>query len=300
MKASKYLANGFLCFLLIQLVSLPVTAQDNQLQLKVVTSSEGSLYANFTLIMGETDMVLVDAPFTRSDAHRLVAEILETGKNLKYLYVTHDHPDHFFSMEVITQAFPDVEVISDAQVVDDIWRSIPLKIKRWGPMLGDNGPRYPVAPTALEGNSFTLEGHEIQVLGPMQGDHHHATALYVPSLKALIAGDLVFHGIHLWLGESLAPNYQAWLDSMDLMIALEPEIVVAGHKIPSLEDDPSSLAFTRQYLVDFSRLAKQVNSSEQLIAQIRALYPNVIDVLDNFILVNSVQVAVGEMPPWEE
>ena len=300
MKASKYLANGFLCFLLIQLVSLPVTAQDNQLQLKVVTSSEGSLYANFTLIMGETDMVLVDAPFTRSDAHRLVAEILETGKNLKYLYVTHDHPDHFFSMEVITQAFPDVEVISDAQVVDDIWRSIPLKIKRWGPMLADNGPRYPVAPTALDGNSFTLEGHEIQVLGPMQGDHHHATALYVPSLKALIAGDLVFHGIHLWLGESLAPNYQAWLDSMDLMIALEPEIVVAGHKIPHLEDDPSSLAFTRQYLVDFSRLAKQVNSSEQLIAQIRALYPNVIDVLDNFILVNSAQVAVGEMPPWEE
>lgn len=300
MKASNLLTKIILFFLLTQLFSVCATAQESPLQLKVVTSSEGSLYANFTLIMGETDMVLVDAPFTRSDAHRLVADILETGKNLKYLYVTHDHPDHFFSMEVITQAFPDVEVISDAQVVEDIWRSIPLKIKRWGPMLGDNGPRYPVAPIALEGNSFTLEGHEIQVLGPMQGDHHHATALYVPSLKALIAGDLVFHGIHLWLGESLEPNYQAWLDSMDLMIALEPEIVVAGHKIPSLEDDPSSLAFTRQYLLDFSRLAKEVDSSEQLIAQIRALYPNVIDVLDNFILVNSAQVAVGEMPPWEE
>lgn len=300
MKASNLLTKIILFFLLTQLFSVCATAQESPLQLKVVTSSEGSLYANFTLIMGETDMVLVDAPFTRSDAHRLVADILETGKNLKYLYVTHDHPDHFFSMEVITQAFPDVEVISDAQVVEDIWRSIPLKIKRWGPMLGDNGPRYPVAPIALEGNSFTLEGHEIQVLGPMQGDHHHATALYVPSLKALIAGDLVFHGIHLWLGESLEPNYQAWLDSMDLMIALEPEIVVAGHKIPSLEDDPSSLAFTRQYLLDFSRLAKEVDSSEQLIAQIRALYPDVIDVLDNFILVNSAQVAVGEMPPWEE
>jgi len=300
MKASNLLTKIIFFFLLTQLFSVCATAQESPLQLKVVTSSEGSLYANFTLIMGETDMVLVDAPFTRSDAHRLVADILETGKNLKYLYVTHDHPDHFFSMEVITQAFPDVEVISDAQVVEDIWRSIPLKIKRWGPMLGDNGPRYPVAPIALEGNSFTLEGHEIQVLGPMQGDHHHATALYVPSLKALIAGDLVFHGIHLWLGESLEPNYQAWLDSMDLMIALEPEIVVAGHKIPSLEDDPSSLAFTRQYLLDFSRLAKEVDSSEQLIAQIRALYPDVIDVLDNFILVNSAQVAVGEMPPWEE
>jgi glyoxylase-like metal-dependent hydrolase (beta-lactamase superfamily II) len=300
MRATNLPGIGLLIFILSPFFCLLASAQEAPLQLKVVTSSEGSLYANFTMIMGETDMVLVDAPFTRSDAHRLVAEILESGKNLKYLYVTHDHPDHFFSMEVITQAFPDVEVISAQQVVDDIWRSIPLKIKRWGPMLGDNGPRYPVAPTALEGNSFTLEGHEIQVLGPMQGDHHHATALYVPSLKALIAGDLVFHGIHLWLGESLAPNYLAWLDALDLMIDLEPEVVVAGHKIPHLEDDPSSLAFTRQYLVDFSRLAKEVDTSEELIAQVRALYPEVIDVLDNFILVNSAQVAVGEMPPWEE
>src|SRR5688500_10270096 len=100
------LAGFFVAITLAFSIVLPAAAQDAPLQLKVVTSSEGSLYANFTMIMGEKELVLVDAPFTRSDAHRLVAEILETGLELKYLYITHDHPDHFFSMEVIMQAFP--------------------------------------------------------------------------------------------------------------------------------------------------------------------------------------------------
>jgi glyoxylase-like metal-dependent hydrolase (beta-lactamase superfamily II) len=292
---------SLLSVLLIALVvSLPAAGQQAPLNLKVVTSSEGSLYANFTLIMGEKELVVVDAPFTRSDAHRLVAEILETGLELKYLYITHDHPDHFFSMEVLMQAFPNATVIAPPAVVADIWRSIPLKVKRWGPLLGNNGPEFPTAPIVWEGDSFELEGHEIQILGPMQGDHHNATALYVPSIKALIAGDLVFHGVHLWLGEMLPAQYPDWIESLDRMIALAPEIVVAGHKIPSWNDDASSLAFTREYLVEFSRLAKDAKSSEELITAVRARYPEVIDVLDNFILVNSAQVATGEVPPWEE
>jgi glyoxylase-like metal-dependent hydrolase (beta-lactamase superfamily II) len=290
-------------FLLVSLylsLCVHVHAQQEGLKLKVITSSEGSLYANFTLIMGEKDMVLVDAPFTMSDAHRLVADVLETGLNLKYIYVTHDHPDHFFSMEVLTQAFPNAQVISAQQVVDDIWASIPKKVLRWGPMLGPNGPRYPTAPTPLTTNSFSLEGHEIQVLGPMQGDHHHATALWIPSLEALIAGDLVFQDIHLWLGESLAPQYEAWEEALDSMSSLDPKIVVAGHKVPGTADDASALAFTKEYLHEFSLMAAESDTSEELIAAVRKRFPEVQDVLNDFILPNSAQVAVGEVLPWEE
>jgi glyoxylase-like metal-dependent hydrolase (beta-lactamase superfamily II) len=282
------------------LIAASANAQETPLELKVITSSAGSLYTNSSLITGEEDMVLVDAPFTRSDAHRLVADLLETGKNLKYIYVTHDHPDHFFSMEVITQAFPAAQVISAPQVVADIWASIPYKIERWGPMLGPNGPRYPTAPTAWEADYFELEGHRIEIIGPMQGDHRHATALYVPALNALITGDITFHGIHVWLGEHLAEQRAAWIETLDRLIALEPEIVVAGHKLPQLDDDPSSLVFTRDYIITFGRLAEQLETSEDLIAAMRAEYPELQDVIDDFILVNSAKVAVGEMPPWEE
>jgi glyoxylase-like metal-dependent hydrolase (beta-lactamase superfamily II) len=275
-------------------------AQSTGLILKVVTSNEANLYTNYSIIMGEKDAMLVDAPFTRSEAYRLAGALLETGKDLKYVYVTHDHPDHFFSKEVITDAFPDAKVIAAPAVVADIWRSIPFKIKRWSPMLGKNGPRYPTAPEVWDSPVIELEGHRIEIIGPMQGDHRNATALHVPSLRAVIAGDLVFHGIHPWLGEHGEAERGAWVDSLDRLIALEPEIVVAGHKRPGLNDDPAALTFTRQYIIDMGQAAKRSRSSAELIATMRAKYPDVEDVLDDFILVNSAQVAIGEVPPWEE
>lgn len=285
-----------LCLLLIS-IPLPAAAA---LSLKVITSNESSLHANFTLIMGEQDMVLVDAPFTNADAHRLVADMLETGKNLKYLYVSHDHPDHFWAMQVVLDAFPGAEVIAHRQVVADIWRSIPFKIARWSPMLGSNGPAYPTAPKALQQDWFELEGHRLEVLGPMQGDHHNATAVWIPALRALVAGDITFQGIHVWLGETLEPQRLAWVEKLKELEQLDPAIVVAGHKRPGLPDDSSSLAFTRDYILAFNREARAAADSQTLIARMRTLYPDVIDVLDNFILVNSAQVAVGETPPWEE
>jgi glyoxylase-like metal-dependent hydrolase (beta-lactamase superfamily II) len=281
-------------------VSAAAEQKPAPLQIKVIQASEPSLFSDSTMIMGEKEIVLVDPPFTRSDGLRLAADVLETGKTLKVIYITHDHPDHFFSVDVFTDLFPGVEVVTVPQVVDDIWRSYPLKFKRWGPMLGVNGPRHPVAVTALQGSSLMLEGQEIRVIGPMQGDHIHATALYVPSAQALICGDLCFNKIHLWLGEHNAAQYDDWLASIDKLMALKPKIVVAGHKLPGLPDDASALDFTRRYLLAFKAAAATSKTSDDLMKTIRQEFPDTRDVLDNFILVNSAKVATGEMPPWTE
>lgn len=270
------------------------------LELKVINTGEPSLYANLTLVLGEREAALIDAPFTRSDAHRVVADILESGRELKWIYVTHDHPDHFFSLEVITMAFPDARVISAPAVVQDIWASIPRKIERWGKLLGANGPRYPTAPEAFTEKHFELEGQRLEILGPMQGDHRNATAIWIPSIRALIAGDIVFHDVHVWLGETLPPQRRAWIEALDRLAQLKPEMVVAGHKRPGLADTPDSIAFTRGYIEFFDRAAAGAGSSEALIQTMRKQYPQVLDALNDFILVNSAKVGVGETPPWEE
>ena len=277
-----------------------LNAQEQTLTLKVITSSESSLYTNFTLVMGEKDAVLIDAPFTRSDAHRVVAEILDSGKELKYIYVTHDHPDHFFNVEVIAENFPGAEVISAPAVVDDIWRSIPFKLKRWGPMLGRNGPRHPNAPKAYEQPYFELEGKRLEILGPMQGDHHHATAIWIPSLATLVAGDIVFHGIHVWLGEATPEQRDAWVIALDTLQKLNPKTVIAGHKLPNLADDPAALQYTRDYIIEFGLAAKRSKTSAELITAMQTRFPEVKDVLNNFILGESAKVGVGEVPPWQE
>jgi glyoxylase-like metal-dependent hydrolase (beta-lactamase superfamily II) len=270
------------------------------LELEVIQTGPGSLYTDITLVKGEKSAALIDAPFSRADAHRVVAAILESGKALETIYVTHDHPDHFFSVEVITDAFPQARVIAAPQVVEDIWKSIPLKLKRWGPVLGPNGPRHPVAPVALEADHFELEGHRLEIIGPMQGDHAHATAVWIPDAKALVAGDLLFNEMHLWFGESLQPARQAWARSIEQLAALGATTVIAGHKKPGLPDDASAIAYTRRYLAEFERGVAASKNSADLAARIRAAFPQTIDVLGDFLLGTSSKVAMGEIPPWQE
>ncbi|MCW2406909.1 glyoxylase-like metal-dependent hydrolase (beta-lactamase superfamily II) [Sphingobium sp. B1D7B] len=270
------------------------------LTVEVLQTSEGSLLVNSALIMGEKEAILVDPPFTNADAHRVAAMVLDSGKTLRYIFVTHDHPDHFFAMPVLAAAFPDAQIVAHPTVVVDIWRSLPMKVKRWGPMLGANGPAYPSAPKALTSDTLTLEGHELKVLPPMQGDHIHSTALWAPEIKALFPGDLVFNKVHLWLGEHRPENVRGWSQSIAKLAELKPTMVVPGHSKAGLANDASGLAFTRDYLAAWPQLIAQSKNSTDFMAKVRAKFPDTIDVLNGFILPNSAKVAMGEEKPWEE
>lgn len=291
----------FAALLMALTLSAPVAAQDNSgLEIEVLRTSAGSLHVNSALIMGEHDAVLVDPPFTLADAHRVVAMVLDSGRTLTHVFITHDHPDHFFAMEVLQDAFPNAQIVAHPAVVEDIWRSLPLKVIRWSPGLGDNGPVHPSAPAALTSDVIMLEGHELRVLGPVQGDHEHSTALWIPDNRALVAGDIVFNEVHLWLGEHAPENVAAWEQTITTLMALEPEIVVAGHARPGLADDASGLTFSLAYLQAWQNHVGQASDAADLRSRIRAAFPTTIDVLDDFILVNSSEVAMGEQPIWTE
>ena len=288
-------------FAWLALLGAPAAAKDKPpLKVEVLRNSAGSLFSNTALIEGEHDAVLVDPPFTKADAHRVVAMVLDSGRHLATVFVTHDHPDHYFSMDVIAEAFPDAQIVAHPIVVADIWRSLPLKVKRWSPMLGPNGPAHPSAPVAMASDTIMLEGHALKVLGPMQGDHVHATALWVPDIKALIAGDLVYNQMYLWFGEHGPQDIAAWDKSLAQFEALKPELVVAGHAKPGLPNDASGIAFSRRYIAAWPGLVAASSDSKDLEARVREAFPAAIDVLDGFLLVNSSEVAKGEQPRWTE
>ncbi len=281
-------------------VATPVAAQQKPLDVEVLQTSPGSLSANIALIKGETKAVLVDAPFTRADAHRVVAMILDSGKTLETIFIGHDHPDHYFALEVITDAFPTARVVAHPTVVADIWRSLPYKVKRWGPLLGANGPRHPTAPAPIEGDTIMLEGRELKVIGPMQGDHVHATALWVPSMKALFPGDLVYNEMYLWFGEHDPASIAAWGRSLDQLAALHPVMVVPGHAKPGLPSDASGLAYSRRYIAQWPILVAASKDAADLRARVKQAFPASVDVLGDFLLGNSSKVAKGEQAAWSE
>ncbi|MFE3857112.1 MBL fold metallo-hydrolase, partial [Streptomyces griseorubiginosus] len=99
----------------------------------------GSKNKTATLVTGEREALLVDAGFTRADGHRLVAEILDSGKTLTTVFVSHGDPDFYFGAEVIADAFPEAVFVATPIVIEHIAHSYEGKLKAWA-ALGPNLP----------------------------------------------------------------------------------------------------------------------------------------------------------------
>ena len=261
----------------------------------------GNQPANYTLVKGRRDMLLVDVPFARSEAHRLIAVILDSGLELGTIYISHDHPDHYFSLDLVTDTFPNTTVVAHALVTKDIKRSIPLKFARWAEGLGVNAPTRGVVPTALDGNEIMLEEHRLQIVGPMQGDHIRATALWDPDSRTLVAGDLLYNGVFVFLGEHRPSQWDAWIQSLDYLESLNPTRIIAGHSKPGLPDDSYSIEWTRRYIQEFKKLAPSATTAKEMVDLLRARYPNAVGFPGtDFLLEVPTRVATGEIEPWDE
>jgi glyoxylase-like metal-dependent hydrolase (beta-lactamase superfamily II) len=265
-------------------------------ELKVIYGGQKSFSATNTLVMGERDSVLIDVPIILSQAHRVVAEIYESKRNLKYIYITHGHPDHFFSALVLVQAFPNAQLIAIPQVCLSVAKSIPERLPFWSGVLCSDCPRNLVVPNPYDGFSIELEGERLEILGPMVGDHKETTAIYIPSLDAIIGSDIVFSGIHLFMAHHVTPEARSgWLKSIEYLMSLKPKIVVAGHKQAHMSNSPESLEYCHDYLIAFENILSQAKSPEELIAAVQKRFPEVDDMMDGFILPRSARLA--ELPP---
>jgi hypothetical protein len=98
--------------------------------------------------------------------------------------------------------------------------------------------------------------------------------LHVPSIGLIVAGDVVYNGIHPFLGETDTPSRLEWISTLDKLEALNPKAVIAGHKVPENDDDPRIIAETRRYLRDFNRLNAATTTARELYDAMLEIYPH--------------------------
>ena len=265
---------AFAALALLALLGAQPAAKPAKLELQVITASPAGFLVNSTLITGAHDAVLIDAAFTRADARRIVEAVRASGKNLTTVYVTHDHPDHYFGLEVIRQAFPNARFVALPGAVAAIERTWQAKVAQWQPVYGDSITAAPVRPTALAGKSITLEGQAVDIVGPVQGDDDVNSFVWIPSLKAVVAGDIIYNGVYVWTAETDPAARGRWAATLDRIAALHPALVVPGHQQPALGTTPASVGFTKEYLAAFDQARASATTSEDLQAKVKARYPH--------------------------
>ncbi|MEU9272425.1 MBL fold metallo-hydrolase [Streptomyces sp. NPDC048251] len=243
-----------------------------------------------TLVTGESEALLVDAGFTRADGHRLAAEVLDSGKNLTTVFISHGDPDFYFGAEILADAFPDARFVATDHVIEHIQHSYEGKLKAWA-SLGANLPTRLVDIEPLT-DDITLEGHRFHLRGggAELPDRHY---LWQPEHRALLGGVLLFQQEHVWVADTARPEQRAaWIDLLDDMATLDPQLVVPGHRLPGTPADASAITATRDYLTAFEEeLGKAADAAALTDALVRR-HP------DNGMLIAAqigAKVAKGEM-----
>jgi len=228
-----------------------------------------------TLIYGARDAVLVDTFLTAEQSKILLDWVVSCERSLTTIYVTHGHGDHFFGLAPLLDRFPQARAVAVPEVVAEMKAQLAL-----ASLDGFWRKRFPgeiaerlVAAQPLDGE-LSLEGHKLVVIDMGRTDTARSTALHVPSLDLIVAGDTVYNGIHPYLAETDTQSRLEWIAALDRLEALKPRFVVAGHKKPENDDDPGNIAKTRQYLLDFNRLDQATSSPRELYEAMLALYPD--------------------------
>jgi glyoxylase-like metal-dependent hydrolase (beta-lactamase superfamily II) len=94
------------------------------------------------------------------------------------------------------------------------------------------------------------------------GDAEDNSVLHVPDLGLVVAGDVIYNGVHMYLAQSATTGFGPWRDAIGKIEALSPRHIVTGHKNQELDDDAKrTIEQTRQYLDDAEELLRTENTA---------------------------------------
>lgn len=223
-----------------------------------------------TLIHGERDAILVDALLTIEESRALAEWVAATGKNLTAVYITHAHGDHFLGVPAILERFPDTRIVAAPGVAARMDTQYAAK---WEQRFPGQIFLHRVAAEPLADGVLELEGEELQAIELGHTDTNGSSALHVPSIGLVVAGDAVYGDVHQLLAEAQGSGGRNWLNALDTIEKLQPVAVVAGHKREGDPDDPEQIENTRRYIEHFLTAAEQSRGFTDLYDVMVALYP---------------------------
>ncbi len=204
-----------------------------------------------------------------------LADWIDTkGRRLSRIYITHGHGDHWLGLARLIQRFPGAKGLATVEVLAQAadsgtagyWQAIfPGEVPT---------PAERILPQLLTTDTIDLEGNELRVIRIGRADTAESTVLHVPSLAAVVTGDLAYNEVHMMTAEAGEPELTHWIRNLDDVAALKPTVVVAGHKKVENANDPKIIVQSQQYLRDFSRIVAEETTVPGIVARMVESYPD--------------------------
>lgn len=169
---------------------------------------------NAYIIEGPDGLVTIDATLTVPSATDMAAKVAALGKPLRGMLLTHAHPDHYAGLDIIrgdSQApIIALEAVKNLVAQIDVQRDATLK-----EMFGPLWPTARIGPDTITHEGETLDfgpGLKFQVIDIGPAESHHDSAFLLDGTDAVFPGDIVYSGMHSYLGDGQNP---AWLRAIE-------------------------------------------------------------------------------------
>ncbi|SLM64116.1 MULTISPECIES: MBL fold metallo-hydrolase [Dickeya] len=247
----------------------------SDLTFHVFTSEDDGFFDNSVIVEGDKELLLIDAQLTRANALKVLDLIRSLKKNLKQIYITHEHADHFLGLEVFKEAFPQVEILANPKVASRIDEVYKAKLEKWHGILSSKAATREIPITRYDGDQLSIEGKKIEIHKHLQGDTDENSYLWFPKERVAVVGDMAYDQMHVYTVETTPEGRKRWIQNLDALAKQNPEIVIPGHNFPNKKLDAySAIYFTKQYLLVFEEQLSKSNSRAEFQNRMKIKYPD--------------------------
>lgn len=211
--------------------------------------------ANVGFVVGEEAVAVIDAGGSRSVGERLYAAIRRrTDLPIKWLILTHMHPDHVMGAGIFQEA--GARIVGHPKLADALTNRHAIYMENYAALVGEKSflGSYIVTPDRVAKDLREIDLGRRRLLLRDYRTAHTDNDLTVldASTGTMFTGDLVFDG-HV---PALDGSILGWISVLQEMLGLEIKRIVPGHG-PTLLDWPDGGEGTWNYLTTLAQEARQ-------------------------------------------
>ncbi|MBI5418060.1 MBL fold metallo-hydrolase [Candidatus Poribacteria bacterium] len=260
-----------------------IIIEENGIKIHSYISPENSTLVTSHIIETPNKLVIIDAQFMRQYAKELLSYAKSLNKPIDRIIISHSHPDHWFGLEF----FNDQKIYSLKETQDEINNLGEIIIKSKKSVLGELVTSQKVVPNYIinEGNE-NIDGVLYEFKKISNAEAGTQLLIKLPEHKILIAQDLVFNDVHLFLGQNA---FDGWIKSIKMLQELkEYKFILPGHGELT---DAKTFEKNINYLNDAKAIFSKVKDGNSLKEQLIKKYPDyrasvLLDISNSFLYKN--------------
>jgi len=227
--------------------------------------------------------MLINTPFTTASTSALADWIVgQIGqRTLVAVYISHGLGDFFYGLPTLRKRFPGIKTYCIASTLKA------MRTNSEAPAFEVFASRFPgqidiqpapedLAEPLSEGNTMTLDGHQLQAIYVGHAAVPDSTIVWVPSLRLAICGAVVYGEGHLMMINCPTRALrQAWVASIEKVEQLDPTSVICGHQKPGEVAGVWQLQRNKEYIETFGALlgSGRAKTAEDLVTSMTEMFP---------------------------